>query len=367
MSFQEREYYLAFSVFPGIGPMRFQLLVKAFGSATAAWQQSQQDLLAIGLPSNITAQFVQFRQQFSITEYLDHLKKMQIRYLCLIDQDYPERLRQISDPPIGLFIKGSYDFNLLNHPRLLAVVGTRKVSPYGKQVTQTLCHQLVESGCVIVSGMALGVDGLAHQAALDRSGKTIAVLGCGVDIIAPATHRQLYEQICTSGGLIVSEMPPGHRPDRGLFPARNRIISGLSLAVVVTEGAIDSGSLITARYAADQGREVFAVPGSIFSQLSQGPHTLIKDGATLITSASDVLSSPGSISEKTISVIDVTSFHPAEQRIMTTLANSPRDIDDLCAVLGLTLTDVNQYLVALELRGLIVRDGLGIYSLTRSV
>lgn len=202
-----------------------------------------------------------------------------VRKIKVSEPSYPYLLKNIFDPPQVLYIKGE-----LPSGRMIAVVGTRKMTSYGQEVTAKLTKELVEANFVIVSGMALGVDGVAHQTTISCGGKTVAVLGAGVDIVYPREHRQLYNSILEHGGAIISEVAPGKLVDRGMFPARNRIISGLSEAVLVTEGAIDSGSLITARAALDQGREVFAVPGSA------GADYLIGQGAKPVRLVEDIIS-----------------------------------------------------------------------------
>lgn len=207
--------------------------------------------------------------------------------LTIDNPKYPRLLKEISDPPKVLYVRGSG--SKINLEKTIAVVGTRRVTSYGATVTRNLVRELVNKGFTIVSGLALGVDTIAHETALDSGGKTIAVLGCGIDIIAPPRNTDLYWRIVQGGGAIVSEMPLGLRPNKKLFVTRNRIISGLSLGVVVTEGAAKSGTLITARYAAEQGREVFAVPGPVTSTMSAAGAYLLKNGAKLVESASDIL------------------------------------------------------------------------------
>lgn len=208
--------------------------------------------------------------------------------LTLDDPRYPRLLKEIPDPPKTLYVKAT-STDVLG-TRTIAVVGTRHMTKYGAEVTRKLVRQLVSNGFTIVSGMANGVDTVAHCAAIDAGGKTIAVLGCGIDIIWPPSNARLYTRIGEEGyGAIVSEMPLGMRPNKELFKTRNRIISGLSLGVVVTEGGEFSGALITARYAAEQGRDVFAVPGPITSPLSRAPARLIKEGAKLVETVEDIL------------------------------------------------------------------------------
>jgi len=274
----EKRYWVAFSVFPGIGPVRFRLLLEHFGSAKKAWEAPLSD------------KFIHFRKTFDIDEYLEKLEHLHVSVLTLNDPKYPKLLKEISDPPFLLYIRGKNTGEPINLDQTIAVVGTRNITRYGEEVTRKIVKGLVANGFTIVSGMAYGVDAIAHQTAIDSGGKTIAVLGCGIDIIAPEGNARLYRAIGEEGhGAIVSEMPLGLRPDKGMFVARNRIISGLSLGVVVTEGAGDSGALITARNAGEQGREVFAVPGPITSPYSRAPAQLIKKGATLVETVEDIL------------------------------------------------------------------------------
>lgn len=208
--------------------------------------------------------------------------------LTLDDPRYPRLLKEIPDPPTTLYVKTASPDVL--GTRTIAVVGTRHMTKYGADVTRKLVRQLVAKGFTICSGMAYGIDTVAHRAAIDAGGKTIAVLGCGIDIIWPPSNARLYSRIGEEGhGAIVSEMPPGVKPNKDVFKTRNRIISGISLGVVVTEGAANSGALITARFAAEQGRDVFAVPGPITSPLSRAPARLIKEGAKLVETVEDIL------------------------------------------------------------------------------
>jgi DNA processing protein len=272
---QETAAWVGFSVFPGIGPVRFRLLLEHFGTASNAWDAPLSD------------KFVHFRKTFDTDEYLRRLEKLHVEVLTLNNPKYPQLLKEIDDPPFLLYVKGRG--SKINLDKTIAVVGTRRVTPYGEEVTKKLVRELVARGFTIVSGMAYGVDAVAHKTAILAGGKTIAVLGCGIDIIAPSSNASLYWAIVNGGGAVVSEMPLGLRPAKGLFVARNRIISGLSRGVVVTEGADDSGALITARNAGEQGRDVFAVPGPITSKYSRGPARLLKNGAKLVESADDII------------------------------------------------------------------------------
>lgn len=360
----ESSFYIAFSVFPGIGPVRFRLLMEAFGSVINIWEASKSQLLEVGLSSNLVERFVAFRAHYSSDEYEKRLQKEGVTVINTLDSCYPQRLLSISDAPIVLYVKGE-DINLLLNDKLIGVVGTRKISSYGQLVTEHITTELVQYGCCIVSGMALGVDGVAHKTALHNKGKTIAVLGCGVNIIAPSSHRQLYKDIVNNGGLIVSEMPLGLRPDKGLFPARNRIISGLSLGIIVMEGTKTSGSLITARYAAEQGRDVFAVPGPVTSLQSEGPHILISQGAILTMRGEDVIRALGLSASIHNTSSEVSTLTSDEQSIVDLLTIESMSIDQLVHRLESSIAFIQPVLTTLELSNIIHRDEMGMYYLTK--
>lgn len=280
---------IGFSVFPGIGPIRFNLLVTYFGSATKAWNASAEELKRTGLRSAFVDEFVHFRSAFSIKQYEKVLTHKHITVLTQKNAKYPRLLMEIPDPPIVLYVRGKRSKKPINLDKTIAVVGTREITDYGAQVTVQLVKGLVKMGYTIVSGLAKGVDTVAHKTAIKEGGKTIAVLGSGIDIIAPPSNTDLYWDIIEGHGAVVSEMAPGLRPSKKLFVTRNRIISGLSQGVVVVEGSERSGTLITARYAGEQGREVFAVPGPVTSRFSRAASILLKNGATLVETAQDII------------------------------------------------------------------------------
>lgn len=372
---EETACYVSFSVFPGIGPMRFSLLLEAFGSAEDAWHAPVQKLREIGLGERLTSQFDEFRKTFDRDSYLKELKDKGVMVLKKTDEKYPKLLKSISDAPFLLYIKGkpSSENASRGKPwdigRAIAVVGTRKITHYGEDVTRKLVSELVSEGFTIVSGLAYGVDAVAHQTALDCGGKTIAVLGCGIDIIAPPSNASLYHAIENGGGAIISEMPLGLLPNKGLFPARNRIISGLSLGVVVTEGADDSGALITARNAGEQGREVFAIPGPITSPYSRGPAKLLKNGAKLVESVEDILEELNiprnkRISESNLNKRIIEGETKEEQKILDILADRQAHIDEIVRGTGLTISAVASTLTVLEMKGIIKDIGEKVYRLT---
>ncbi|MCX8008973.1 MAG: DNA-processing protein DprA [Patescibacteria group bacterium] len=288
MKADDAPYILAFSVFSGIGPVRFRLLYEYFGSAQNAWQASHKDLRAVGLSDRLVSSFIKFRQTFSHEGYRQQLERKNIRFLSIVDDAYPDSLRNIPDPPIGLYCFGDESVSLLSEKQLIGVVGTRRATVYGKTITRRFVEDFVQHGFCVVSGMARGIDTVAHRVCLDHGGKTIAVLGCGIDIVYPPENDRLYDDIARHG-LVISEMPIGYRPEKGVFRTRNRIISGLCRGIVVMEAGERSGALITARYAAEQGRDVFAVPGPVTSPTSHGIHELLKHGATVAESARDII------------------------------------------------------------------------------
>lgn len=382
----DRNYWLAFSAFPGVGPVRFALLLSHFGSAKNAWEATAADLLKINLGGVLAAKFDAFRREFSVDGYFQKVKDLEIATLILTDEKYPKLLKQIPDPPFVLYVKGrrvhprgvhsatsgvlpsdSPEVNVWDINKTIAVVGTRKVTNYGREVTWLLTTQLAKAGLTIVSGLALGVDAEAHKAAIEAGGKTIAVLGCGVDCCNPPSNKFLYDKIIAGNGVVMSEMPLSHEPNRGLFPARNRIISGLSLGVLVTEGAHDSGALITARNAAEQGREVFAVPGPITSSLSQGPTGLIKKGAKLVTTVEDILEElniEGIKSWKgTKSIKSFDEATDEERKIIQILENEHIEFDVIVRITGMETGKVGSLLSIMEIKGMVRNVGNNMYAI----
>jgi DNA processing protein len=280
--------YLAFSYFPGIGPVRLGALIKRFGSVKAAYLAKEGEMAEI-IGKNLAWQFKNFQQKFDQNKELEQLKKKEIKVISREDERYPYNLSHIPDPPICLYIRGNPDVLRPPNNLILAIVGTRKITDYGRVIVRKFTQDLVAANFTIVSGMAIGIDTVSHESTIEAGGKTVAVLGCGVDIIYPFINKNLYYKIIKSRGAVVSEFPPGKRVEKGLFVVRNRIISGLSRGVLIIEGAKDSGTLITARYAAEQGREVFAPPSPLTSPMSGAPNILLKAGAKLVTTVEDII------------------------------------------------------------------------------
>jgi DNA processing protein len=302
-----------------------------------------------------TKRYELFRRHFDATAYTARLAARSIRFVGRSDGDYPARLRAIHDPPAGLFVRGSAEVDVLEHPSV-AVVGARACSTYGALVARSLGRELGAAGLVVVSGMARGIDGEAHRGALDAGAVTVAVLGCGVDRDYPAAHASLAAQIAQRG-LLVSEYAPGVEPAPWRFPARNRIIAGLAQAVVVVEARERSGALITADLALEEGREIFAVPGEITSSLAAGSNGLLRLGAHVLTRAQDILDlfgiAPSAGDEQH-------GLGPFAARVLDTLRNSACSADELACATGLPVAELATALTHLELAGQIV-EGDGLY------
>lgn len=348
---KEHLYWLGFSLFSGIGPKKFHTLLKTFKSAKDAWFASE-DALLIALGPALTKKFLIFRDQVDISSYGERLKKKDVWYVTLLDDEYPELLTTSINPPFVLYGKG--EKSVLRRKLTLGVVGTRKITMYGRHVTELITRDLVAAGYVIVSGLAMGVDAVAHATTLAERGATIAVLGCGVDCCNPRVNQRLYEQIISSGGCVVSEFPLSQDPTIGSFPSRNRIIAGLSQAVVVTEGAEDSGALITAKDSFDNNRPVFAVPGPITSSLSRGPNALLKKGGRLVTGGEDVLKELGvRNSELKMKESQIVGDTQDEQRIIDLLKNEELSFDELRNKGSFDTAKLNMVLSLMEMKGYI--------------
>lgn len=355
-------FYIALAAAPGIGPTRFQLLLKHFKTAKAVWTASDK-LLQKVLTPKLFSQFINFRKKFDIAKYLDNIIKLNIKVITLDGDSYPKLLKEISDPPPVLYVKGELP---KEQKRIIGVVGTRKMTSYGRQVTEILVRDLVGAEFVIVSGLSRGVDSYAHSVTIGNKGKTIAVLGGGIGKIYPSENTQLAEEIANGFGAVISEFPVGMKPTPGNFPARNRIISGLSLGLLVTEAGDYSGSLITASLAGEQNREVFAVPGPIYSKLSAGPAELIKQGAKLVTNVDDILEEfnldPG---VKIQESIKVEGDNEEEQTVLGQMQEGPVHVDQIARESKLPAAKVGAILSLMELKGKVKSLGSGHYSLKR--
>lgn len=371
MDQKEKECWVAFNVFEGIGPLRFKLLLDYFGSAEKAYRAPAKKLVEIGLGEKLVGRFEEFRKDFDPSSYLLRVSQLGVIVKTTEDNDYPKLLKEISSSPpliyakLGVRSKELGDMSEIFEKKSVAVVGTRMPTPYGKKVTEMIIEGLVASGLIIVSGLARGIDRIAHEATINNKGLTVGVLGCGLDKVYPPEHKNLIDEIVKSGGAVISELPLGTMPVRGNFPARNRIISGLSLGVIVTEAAQDSGSLITASHAAEQGREVFAVPGPITSLMSKGTSELIKKGAKLVSGVEDILEELKVESHKVIkpeSLEEIKNMTDEERKILEILKIEEIGIDEIIRKTGFESGKVGSLLSLLEIKGLI-KNYQGIYSL----
>jgi len=355
----------------GIGNRRFHALLEAFGTPTKVRQADSSQLLAAGLK---TSQIEALRtgHQQAIETDLRWAEPQNHHILCLADKHYPAMLRQIADPPPILYARGNIEF-LQQHQ--IAIVGSRNPTAPGLEMTQLFATHLAHSGLIICSGMALGIDAAAHQSALAAGQATVAVMGTGLNRVYPARHRELAHQIAEQG-VLVSEFSPDTGPQQNHFPRRNRIISGLSLGVLVVEAALRSGSLTTARHAMEQGREVFAIPGSIHNPLVRGCHRLIRDGAKLVETADDILEELGELARSQLllenEAVDNNISHRLQldtsvtgdqdyDRLLSALAYDPASVDALVLRCGLTADEVSSMLLILELQGHVATAPGGCY------
>lgn len=363
MDNKDNKYWIAFSRIEGIGPRKLKYIYNYFSDMQSAWEADSYELKKTGLGLNDIEKIITGRTTIKPALELEKSLQHDINTITIKDESYPSLLKEIYDPPPLLYIKGSVPSD---EDVTLAVVGTRKTTQYGRQITPELVSQFSQAGLTIISGLALGIDALAHQSAIKSGGKTIAVLACGLDIIYPVTNDYIGKSIINTGGSLISEYPPGTLPLKQHFPVRNRIISGLSQGVVIIEGNEDSGSLITARCALEQNRDVFAVPGNITSVTSRGPHKLLKLGAKLITSANDVLIELNIDQIKKISQ-NKKIIHQSkeEKKLLSILSSDPLHIDELTQKSKLNISIINSTLTKMEMRGLVRNLGGMYYILTR--
>jgi DNA processing protein len=351
---ESKKFWLGFNLISGIGPARLDLLLNAFGDAEAAWRAMPGELRAAGLGEHVLREFVQKRQSIDLDREWARLEKLGIRLLTWRDEEYPARLLEIEGAPPLLYVRGEIE----PADRVaVAVVGTRRPTAYGRAVARDISGCLADAGVTVVSGLARGIDGIAHRAALESGGRTLAVFGSGLDTVYPPEHRRLAEDIA-SGGALLSDYPLGTRPEAGNFPPRNRIISGLALLVVIVEAGEGSGAIITADFAASQGRDVFAVPGSIYSRASRGAHRLILSGARLMSSPQDVLEALNlDLAVRQEPGVEELPEDETERRIYQALTSEPRHVDELHALCGLPVADVAAALAILEIKGRVRQVG----------
>jgi DNA processing protein len=350
----DTKYWVGFNLIKGIGAVRMQALINHFDDLESAWKAAPADLAGAGLSLKLIERIVQAREQVDLEKVWARIEAQGIKILTWKDEIYPQRLKEIEQPPPVLYVRGDY---LLDDLFAVAIVGTRRVTSYGRQITEELASYLAANGITVVSGLARGVDAIAHQTALKAGGRTIGVLGSGVDKIYPPEHRQLAEKMMEHGA-IISDYAPGTPPDASNFPPRNRIISGLSLAVVVIEAGETSGALITAEFAAEQGREVFAVPGSILAPQSKGTNKLIQNGALPLLSVNDLMQ-PLNLTRmgEHKAARKIIPANETEARLMNILSAEPIHVDEIRNQTELPIEKVSATLALMELKGMVRQVG----------
>lgn len=355
------KYWVALSKTGVIGAVRFKKLYTYFPDMEKAYRASFNELMQAGVEKNIVDDLMAKRKNINPEEEYEKLIKENVKVITIKDKSYPKLLRELYDAPALLYYRGILDsINDFS----IAVVGARKVSSYGKQITPFICRELARQGAVIVSGLALGIDTLAHNSALEEKKKTFAVLGSGIDekSIYPSINRDLAKQIIENGGAIISELPIGSPPFKHHFPQRNRIISGLSVGTLVIEAGEISGALITAKTALDQNREVFAVPGNILSLQSRGANDLIKKGAHPVCSAADILEILDF--KRVMQANDNKKIIPdskEEDSILNILSNEPMHIDFIVKNTKLDISVINSNLLLMEMKGKVKNLGGNMY------
>lgn len=359
---QARVAKICLGSFPGFGSRSLRKIWAAFSRPEEAWSASAQALKRVGIQESTVERFTAWRKTCVPSRFIEQLEKESIRVLFRDDAEYPQSLQLSTDPPEILFVRGT-----LKDIPAIAVVGTRRITMYGKSCVDGIVPDLARAGFAIVSGMALGIDGAVHRATLDARGTTVAILGTGVDDAAlyPREHVALAQEIIKSGGAVVSEFPPGTQSFKVHFPIRNRLIAAWALATLVIEADLDSGSLITAKLALEENHEVLAIPGPIWADQSRGANSLLKSGAKICTQAADVLEAiafdqPELIAQARASL----PMDPTEQNIIDALAE-PKHIDDLTTEIGLDPGSMSGKMALLEIKGLVKPIGGQMWIKTR--
>ncbi len=365
MTNNNNKYWHGFNLIPGIGRVKFTQIENYFGDIEKAWNASLDEFKKAGLDDNTINSIAQWKPRISLDAELEKLEKHNIQVFNYHEDSYPFRLKEIHDFPPLIYIRGSI---LSADEYCLAVVGTRTPSVYGRQLTEEIVTELSQNKITIISGLAKGIDTIAHQSALNAGGRTIAVMGGGLDSVYPAENTNLARSIIKNGAMI-SEYAPGIKPKPENFPRRNRIMSGLCLGVLVIEAGETSGSLITAHLAFEQNREVFAIPGSVLSPASIGTNKLIMEGtARLVRNAGDILQELNltAVAEQ-LNVKEVIPSSDTEALILKNLGAEPRHIDEVCRASGLPVSTISSTLAMMELKGMVKQIGSMNYALCREI
>lgn len=351
----EIKYWLGFNYISGIGPSKIQALLGYYGTLERAWRATESELRDIGFDVRAIQSFEEARRTFDLEGYAEQVETSGAKVMTWQSPDYPELLREIPAAPPLIFLRGQFE---PIDRWAVAVVGTRRLTAYGRQVTHELVSGLVRNGITIVSGLARGIDAVAHRTALDEGGRTIAVMACGIDKIYPPEHRDMARQIIDGHGVIITDYPLGAEPENTHFPARNRLISGLSLGVLVVEAGEKSGALITSRFALEQNREVFAVPGNINSPVSVGANRLIQQGAKLVARVDDILEELNLKMVADQAEAKVVLPESAEEAaLISQLSSQPTHIDDLGRLTGMPSSLISSTLTMMELKGMVQQVG----------
>ena len=363
----DKPYWVAFNHISGIGAVRSGMLLKRFGSLRDAWSASLTDYVHCGIPEKTAAQIVEYRNRTDPVHLTGSILERNISICIRTEPEYPRLLKEIDNPPPVLYYVGKLPEK---GRHLMAIVGTRRMTSYGENVACELGRFLSENGIGVVSGLARGIDGAAQSAVVESNGFTYAVLGCGVDHIYPPEHRNLAKKIVQNGA-VISEYSPGTRPDRVNFPQRNRIISGMSSGVIIVEAGEKSGSLITARFAAEQGREVFVVPGNITAVQSRGANRLIRDGARPFYEKKELLEFlqtwQADEPQKMNKPLQEAFSTPEEKQILELIADEPLHIDEIVRKSRLPLSVVASSIVLLELKNLVLETAPQTYQKTHAL
>jgi len=348
-----REAYIVLNMLDEVGPVRVRRLLDVFGSPERILEAGRGELMRVdGVGEEVSRSITGWRQQADLDAELARIEKAGVRVVTREDADYPKHLRETYDPPLVLYVKGALSER---DAFAIAIVGSRRTSLYGQEMARKLAFQLARLGVTVVSGLARGIDTQAHKGALQAKGRTVAVIGCGIDVVYPVENQKLSEEIAENGGAIVTEFPFGVQPDRQTFPMRNRIISGWSHGVVVVEANLKSGALITASFAAEQGRQVFAVPGRADSPLSKGANKLIKDGAKLTEDVEDILGEFEYLLPKTKGEKPQAPVHVSENEanVLEVIGEEEVVMDEIIQRSHLTSACVSATLLALEMKRLV--------------
>jgi len=355
----DRKYWVAFSRIRGIGAVRHHALISRFGTLAEAWRGTRSELKEAGLEDGAVRSVLNGRGEVDPDGEMERLQKAGVRAITLDDAEYPALLKSTDDAPPVLFARGEFS---PADGLSIAVVGTRRPTPYGRQVAEEMTYKIAGHQVTIVSGLARGIDAIAHRTAIEAGGRTIAVLACGLDMVYPPEHSKLAREIIDHG-VLLSEQPLGTQPRGDYFPRRNRILSGMTLGTLVIEGDVKSGALITADFANDQGRDVFAVPGSIFSPQSRGTNLKIQRGeAKPVLKVDDILEELNlqSVPQQ----LEMQQLIPAtdtEADLLRHISKEPTHIDEVCRQSGLPVSTVSSLLAMMELKGLVREMGAKAY------